>query len=110
MVEKRREMMSDWASFLTGALAGPTSHSERESLLELQCAVDAAGFDAALFRASEKLCGSIKPSDYNHVARAMIFLGRSGRGCNGRQRAVCVDGRSRGAKGEADFDLAAKMG
>jgi integrase len=25
MVEKRREMMSDWASFLTGALAGPTS-------------------------------------------------------------------------------------
>jgi integrase len=26
MVEKRREMMSDWASFLTGALAGPTSH------------------------------------------------------------------------------------
>lgn len=25
MVEKRREMMSDWASFLTGALAGPIS-------------------------------------------------------------------------------------
>lgn len=26
MVEKRRQMMSDWATFLTGALAGPTSH------------------------------------------------------------------------------------
>ena len=60
----------------------------RESLLELQCPVNADDVEAALFRSSDNLCGNMEPSDYKHFARALIYLGRSGSGSNGRKAVI----------------------
>nr|WP_254919832.1 type I restriction-modification system subunit M N-terminal domain-containing protein [Pseudomonas aeruginosa] len=32
------------------------------------------GFEAELFKAADKLCGNMEPSDYKHVALGLIFL------------------------------------
>lgn len=32
------------------------------------------GFEAELFKAADKLYGNMEPSDYQHVARGLIFL------------------------------------
>lgn len=36
--------------------------------------LDHLGFEAELFKAADKLCGNMEPSDYKHVALGLIFL------------------------------------